>query len=81
MTNATETKTVRTPAQAAAIRRSYGLKKAAEARAAARERHIKAGVARKIQKRKLDAWKANKIDTFYKDRSKAQKAAKAAAAA
>lgn len=75
MTNTVENKTARTPAQAAAIRRSYGLKKAEEARAAARQRHIKAGIARKIRERNFAAWKAEKIQNFYKDRAKAQSAA------
>lgn len=76
MTATTQTKTARTPAQLAAIRRSIGLKKGAEARAAARKRHIENWVNKKISERRIAAWKANKIKAYYK-----AKPAKAAAAA
>lgn len=78
MTATTETKTVvRTPAQQAAIRRSYGLKKGAEARAEARKRHIQNWVNGKIREERVAAWKQEKIKAYYK--AKPAKAATAAA--
>lgn len=75
-TTQTQTKTARTPAQLAAIRRSIGLKKGAEARAAARKRHIQNWVNNKIRQERVAAWKAEKIKAYYK-----AKPAKTAAAA
>lgn len=77
MTATAETKTVaRTPAQLAAIRRSYGHKRGAEARAEARKRHIQNWVNKKIAAKRIADWKQEKIKAYYK-----AKPAKAAAAA
>lgn len=76
MTAQTQTKTARTPAQLAAIRRSIGLKKGAEARAAARKRHVQNWLNKKIREEQIAAWKADKIKAYYK-----AKPAKSAAAA
>ena len=74
MTATAQTKTVRSPAQLAAIRRSIGRKIGEAARAAARKRHIQKWLDEKIQKERIESWKTKKIKAYY-----AAKPAKAAA--
>jgi hypothetical protein len=69
-----KTKIARSPAQLAAIRRSIGLRIGAEARAAARKRHIDNWLKNKIRENRIAAWKGEKIKAYY-----AAKPAKAAA--
>ncbi|WP_046869591.1 hypothetical protein [Microvirga massiliensis] len=81
----TTPKTARTPAQLAAIRRSYGLRKAAAAKAEARKQKIQQYYKDKARKRHIDefvagkkaAWLKNKIQEGYKARARQRREAAA----
>ena len=77
------TKTARPPAQLAAIRRSYGLRKGAEAKAEARkakiaqfykDKHREAKIAEFVAGKKAE-WLKNKIAEGYKNRARSRRQA------
>jgi len=74
----TTTKTVRTPAQLAAIRRSYGLRKGEEARKEAQKQRIQQYYKDKFREEKKAEWLRNKIKEGYRARAAKKRAEQAA---